>query len=239
MGDSRPLATWLVRRRGAIEAALAARPGVGLPPPASAEAEALRRFRSFAAAALRGPEGAEPSLEGLGLVETRVGALVDAWIEAAAALAGPDGPAVRDALGPLGARFRDALRATPGARRARGAPRPGRRRVVSAAIDRVADAFLAVDTQLGTIEDANPAAGALLGTPRDALLGRDALGFVREDARPAFWSQLDAVAEGSEARRFHSVWVDPDGRAVPVEASVSRFATRRRTLALFLARVAP
>ena len=237
MGDPRALATWLVRSRRAIDAEVARRPGPGLPAARSAEAEALRRFRSFAALALLHGERAQPSLEGLRVSERRATALLEAWVDAASATAGPDGAAVRAALSPLAMRYRQALRSTASARRAGGAPRPGRRRAVSAAIDRLADIFLAVDTESGTIEDANPAAGALLGTTRDELLGRDAMSFVPEPDRGAWWTQLDAVAEGGEARRFRSALQDTHGNTIQVDASITRFATRRRTLALFVARV--
>jgi PAS domain S-box-containing protein len=232
MGDPRDLALWLVRSRGVIEAQL----GDARPAPDSAEAEALRRFRSFALAALQPGRPAAPALEGLRVSERRANALVDAWLRAAAAAAGPNGEALRATLAPLAERFRAALCAAAPARRKSGAPRT--RRAVVAAIDRVADAFLAVDADSGTIEDANPAAGALLGTTRDALLGSDALRYVAEPERQAFEGELDAVAEGSEPRWFRCALVDGGGRRVSVDASVTRFRTRGRTLALFVARPA-
>ena len=168
--------------------------------------------------------------------ERRAAALLDAWLDAVAEAAGPDGSAVREILVPSVARFRGALRATTSARRASGAPRPSKRRAVSAAIDRVADAFLAIDTDTGNIADANPAAGALLGTTRDKLLGESALGFVPEPTHERWWTELDALAEGGEARRFRSVLRDGSGRSIDVEVSLTRFATRARTLALAVAR---
>jgi PAS domain S-box-containing protein len=230
MGDPRELALWLVRARGAIEARL----GPARPAPDSPEAEALRRFRSFALAALQPGRPAAPALEGLRVSERRAGALLDAWLAAAIAAAGPGGDALRASLAPLVERFRAALRATAPARRRSGAPRS--RRAVVAAIDRVADAFLAVDADSATIEDANPAAGALLGTTRDGLLGASALAYVTEAGRDAFRDELDAVAEGCEPRWLGLALLDAGGRAVPVEASVTRFRTRSRTLALFVAR---
>jgi PAS domain S-box-containing protein len=105
-----------------------------------------------------------------------------------------------------------------------------------AAIDRVCDAFLALDIEDGRIVDANPAAGALLGVARDALLGVDALSFVPDAQRDGWWVELDAVSEGAEPRRFATCVRDVRGRELPVECSVTRFATRERTLALVLAR---
>jgi PAS domain-containing protein len=86
------------------------------------------------------------------------------------------------------------------------------------------------------IADANPAAGALLGTTRDRLLGADVMAYVPADARELWWAQLDAVSEGSEPRRFHTSLQDVAGRPLAVDATVTRFATRSRTLALILAR---
>jgi PAS domain S-box-containing protein len=169
--------------------------------------------------------------------ERRVAALLSAWVEAAAEVAGPDGAALREALAPWLQTFQGSLRTTAVGRGRRGAPR-AQRRAVNAAIDRVADAFLAVDADTGQVVDANPAAGALLGVARDALLGVDATAFVSEDSRSAFLGELDAVAEGAEPRRFRGCLRDVQGGAVAVECSVTRFATRERTLALFLARLA-
>ena len=83
-------------------------------------------------------------------------------------------------LAPFVERFLLSLRDTARARRASGAPVSGQRRAVTAAIDRVCEAFLAIDVESGAIADANPAAGALLGTTRDRLLGADAMSFVPE-----------------------------------------------------------
>lgn len=231
------LAMWLVRERAAMEAALRAELGTALPPDDAPEAEALRRFRSFAAAALAGSRAAEPALEGLRVDARRAERLLGAWMQTAALHAGPgSGPAVRAALEPLVARFALALRSATPARRAAGVPQPGRRRAVAAAIDRVADAFLAVDADTAMIADANPAAGALLGAPREALLGSDAMGFVPEPARALWRAQLDAMLEGGEPRRFRTPLVDSHGRALRVDATVTRYATRARTLALVVAR---
>jgi PAS domain S-box-containing protein len=208
----------------------------GAAPAGAAEAEALRRFRSYLLLALAQDEPAAPALEGLRTGERRARRLLEAWLEAAAAEAGPDAASLRAALVPHLERFLLALRETSQARRASGAPLPGQRRAVSAAIDRVCDAFIAIDVETGAIADANPAAGALLGTTRDRLLGTDAMAFVPEDARESWWTQLDAVSEGAEPRRFRGALKDSSGRALAVDATVTRFSTRSRTLALVLAR---
>jgi PAS domain S-box-containing protein len=235
-GEARQLAAWLVARRREIEAAMPRALGAPLPAAASPEAEALRRLRSFATAALLHGDAAAPALDGLRVDLARAGPLLHAWLEAASEAAGPDAAAVRAALEPRVARFAVALRGCEAARRGAGAPRPGTRRAVAAAIDRVADVFLAIDTETGRIEDANPAAGALLGTTRDRLLGTSALDHVPEPARELWWSELDALAEGGEPRRFAAPLLDGSGRAIGVEARATRFATRQRTLALVVVR---
>jgi len=231
----RELAAWLLARRRTIDAAACERLG-GAPPAGSAEAEALRRFRSFALLALGQGEAGAPSLEGVRTGERRLRRWLEGWVEAAVELAGPEGQRVQSALAPLAERFLVAVRETAGARRASGAPRASKRRAVSAAIDRVCDAFLAIDADTGAIADANPAAGALLGTTRDRLLGSPAMDFVPEEARGLWWAQIDAMSEGSEPRRLRAPLCDASGRPLAVEATITRFATRSRTLALILAR---
>src|SRR5262245_8294841 len=206
---------WLVVRRGEIEAALVARLGPARPDPAGPESEVLRRFRSYAAAALRRGGAAQPALEGIVANERRVAALLAAWVDAAAEVAGPDDAgSLRDALGPCLRSFQASLRTSAVGRGRSGAPRT-QRRAVNAAIDRVADAFLAVDAQSGRVVDANPAAGALLGVARDALLGVEATAFVADTSRSDFLGELDAVAEGSEPRRFRGALRDAQGGEIP------------------------
>jgi PAS domain S-box-containing protein len=229
------LATFLIRNRSQIDARMNAQLGGAAPDPASPEAELLRRFRSCAAAALASGRPAEPALDGLRVHDRRAAALLDGWIGAAAAIGAPHGEAIESALRPLQHAFVARVRQSTGVRRAKGAAHT-KRRAVSAAIDRVADGFLAVDADSGQIVDANPAAGALLGVARDALLGVDAIAFVPSARRDAWWTELEAMTEGSEPRRFESTLVDNRGREIPVSCSVTRFATRERTLALVLAR---
>lgn len=215
---------------------MARRLGPAAPGPADPETEALRRFRSYAAASLRSGRTRAPALDGVRTPERRVAALLTAWIEAAGELAGDEGPALRRALEPLADRFRLALRGTGRTRRSSGAPRS--RRAVTAAIDRVADAFFAIDTESGRIVDANPAAGALLCVQRDALLGVEVTRFVPEDERDAWWTELDAVAEGDEPRGFRARLRDATGGPVTVHSRLSRFRSRGATLALVVARPA-
>ena len=162
--------------------------------------------------------------------------LLSAWVESAAQLAAPESDALRRTLKPLLDQFRLSLRTSSSGRRSR-APTSTPRRAVSGAIDRVADAFLAIDVSGATIVDANPAAGALLGVARDALLGLDLMAFV-PDAEEEYWSsQLDAIAESDESLRFEAHLKAVSGEAISIESSVSAFSTRSRTLALIVARL--
>jgi PAS domain S-box-containing protein len=229
------IASWLITKRPQIEAVMTSRLGPAAPGPAAVESEVLRRFRSFAAASLRRGVTAEPALEGIRAHERRVNALLAAWSDAAEEVAGDKGDAVRKALAPLLTYFRSSLRNTQGNRRSSGAPRTNRR-AVTAAIDRVADAFLAIDTDSGVIADANPAAGALLGIARDALLGVQAMAFVPTERHDSWWTELDAMTEGVESRRFESALQDRTGASISVECTITRFVTRGRTLALILLR---
>jgi PAS domain S-box-containing protein len=209
--------------------------GPARPEAGAAEAEVLRRFRSFACAALQRGTAAEPALDGLRANERRVLALLAAWSQAAAEVAGDQGAELAAALAPLLERFRTALRSTGTARRVRGAPR-GSRRAVVAAIDRVCDAFLAIDADSGRLVDANPAAGALLGVARDALLGVEANAFIEAGAQAEWSTALEAMTEGAEPRRFPLTLRDASGATIAVDCTATRFSTRERTLALVLAR---
>jgi len=218
---------------------MAVRLGRAAPRAADPEAEALRRFRSFAATALIRGEDATPSLEGLRLNERRLSALLAAWTDAAVEIAAGrfDGELPKK-LDPLSERFRLAVRSTGSGRRARGTPRTTRR-AVAAAIDRVSDAFLAIDVDSGEIVDGNPAAGSLFGVKRDALLGLPAMSFIPNEHQDAWWTQLDALCEGDDNRRFRAPMLDTRGKPIHVDASITRFATRGRTLALLLMRATP
>jgi PAS domain-containing protein len=234
------LASFLITRRSEIDAVMNLRLGPAAPGPGSPETEVLRRFRSFAASALRrGDDIAEPAIDGLQANQRRSAALIDSWAEAAAEVAGgagANGTSVRNALSPLIQRFQTLLKQTSSSRRSKGAPRT-KRRAVSAAIDRVSDLFLAIDANTGKIVDANPAAGSLLGVARDALLGVDALSFVPDLQHPTWWIEFDAITEGAEPRRFDASMRDVHGKDISVDCSITRFATRNRTLALIVARL--
>jgi len=230
------LATWLVRRRREIDQALARGGAVPIPSASSPELEALRRFRSFAASCLLRGERPAPSLDGLKIDDERLAALLRSWCEAAALESGPARQDVtRAALLPLATHFCATLRGTTRSRRRRGTVRTGRRAVL-AAIDRIADAFLAIDPDTGRIVDANPAAGALLGVQRDTLLESNVAAFLAGPDAEEWAAQIDAVAEGGEPARFQAALRDGAGLWVSLDVQVTRHATRQRTLALVVAR---
>jgi PAS domain S-box-containing protein len=229
------IAAWLVGKRLRIEQVMASRLGPAAPTPGSSETEALRRFRSYAVASLRRGAFGRPALDGIRVDERRASALVAAWCEAAAEVSGPHAGSVSEALQPIYLDFRTAMRTTSRGRRSRGAPRAGRRTIM-AAIDRICDAFFAVDADSGRIVDANPAAAALLGVARDALIDVEVASFMPADAQRGWWTVLDAVAESTEPRRFRAQLADTAGLAIAVDCTVTPLSTRHRTFALVVAR---
>jgi PAS domain S-box-containing protein len=227
------LAHWLAEQRVAIEREAART--AGALDPASSEAEALRRFRSFALLALaRG--AAAPSLEGLRVSPRRSAHAIDAWIAAACTLAGPDAQRVREPLAMLRAQFVAALSTGSAARSASAAPTPSARRAVASAIDRVADLFLAADVDTGAIVDANPAACGLLGIARPELLTRTLDSLSAPSDRALCGELLDAIAEGGEPQRTRLALLDSSGSATPLDVRVTRLVARGRALALLLGR---
>ena len=235
--ENRDLANWLMSQRLEIERVMQDRLGGAAPAAAGPEAETLRRFRTFTSTALMRGEAPRPVLEGLRPNERRVMALLTCWAEAASELAGPDAKVVGGALAPLLDAFRISIRTTGTSRKSSGRPR-ATRRAISAAIDRVADLYFALDTDSGEILDANPAAGAALGVARDALIGIEFNAFVPVDTQGPWWTALDAIAEGQDNHVFIASMQDRDGSPLRLEASATRYVRPQRTLALILARPA-
>ncbi len=232
---NRDLATWLVSQRLEIEGVMQNRLGAAAPADSGPEAETLRRFRTFSSTALMRGEAPRPVLDGLRPNERRVMALLTTWAEAATELAGPDAPVVAEALAPLLDAFRLAIRTTGTQRKTSGRPR-ATRRAITAAIDRVADLYFAIDVDSGVILDANPAAGAALGVARDALIGIEFNAFVPTDLQGPWWTSLDTIAEGQESVVFTASMQDREGRRLRLEASATRYLRSNRTLALVIAR---
>lgn len=235
MQPNPPLARWLLSQRQAIEARLGEQLGPAAPRASGPEAETLRRFRTFASTALLRGESPPPALDGLRPDERRVMSLLSAWKDVAVGLAGDAGHDLGAALDPLLAQFRLALRTSSSGRRRRTNPRAPRR-AVAGAIDRVADAFLAIDVSGASVVDANPAAGALLGVERDSLFGLDLMGFIPKEDQPGWWNSLDAIAESHESLRFEARLKDTSGQTISAAASATAFVSRGRTLALVLLR---
>lgn len=232
---NRELSSWLMNQRLEIEKVMHARLGAAAPAAAGPEAETLRRFRTFASTALMRGEAPRPVLDGLRPNERRVMALLTCWAESATELAGPEHELVAAALAPLLDAFRLAIRTTGVKRKTSGRPR-ATRRAITAAIDRVADLYFALDVDSGEILDANPAAGAALGVARDALIGIEFNAFVPTDTQGPWWTALDAIAEGQENLAFLASMQDREGRTIRLEASASRYLRSNRTIALILAR---
>jgi len=224
-------------QRHEIERVMQNRLGAAAPAASGPEAETLRRFRTFTSTALMRGEAPRPVLDGLRPNERRVMALLTCWAESASELAGPDHSVVDRALAPLLDAFRLAIRTTGSKRKTSGRPR-ATRRAISAAIDRVADLYFAVDTDSGEILDANPAAGAALGVARDALIGIEFTAFVPVDNQGPWWTALDAVAEGQDSHVFMASMQDREGQSLRLEISATRYLRTQRTLALILARPA-
>ena len=62
------------------------------------------------------------------------------------------------------------------------------------------------------------------------------MGFVPAADHENWWTELDAMTEGAESRRFDSQLQDHTGLSIPVDCTMTRFETRGRTLALVLIR---
>ena len=177
--------------------------------------------------ALRG-DPPPPPLDGLRVSPEQAGRWIVGWVRVACREAGPGGSWVAEVMKPLAARFQTALRSTSHTRSGRGQPRRSNRRLVTAAIDRIADAYLAVDVESGAAVDANPAAGALLGSPL--------ADWVANAHRSALAVELDSLTEGSDVRAFRLDLCDRNGRSIAVELRMTRYAARGRELALLVAR---
>lgn len=84
------------------------------------------------------------------------------------------------------------------------------------------DAFLVTD-QKGTIEEANAAAGELLGVPSALLPNKSLLAYLDAEARGEFESRLRRLAESGRLDKWALAIEGRDGRIVPMEATASRF----------------
>ncbi len=234
---------FLDRFRGTIEDEIDRRLGRGEPPP-EARLEVVRRFRSFVRLASVDLDAARPSLDGLGGnspagLEKAIEVAVDV-----ACLCDPP-PAVQQALRVLEARFRTGIRRIMRPSEPERKQRRGRRRAlhggkrVRAAIDRIGDAYLALDLETGRLADLNPAAEALLGTPAVTVIEKPFADLIEPEARPAFGDLEARLDADEETAPFSLALRRGEGNAVPVEVSVASHTISGRRLAIFIAREQP
>jgi PAS domain S-box-containing protein len=239
----REAAFFLDRYRATIEAEVDRRLERQEPPPA-ARLEIVRRFRSYCRLASIYPDAARPSLDGLAgndatALERAVTTAVDVACECGPPLA------VADALRSLETRFRTGLRRVlqPEPIEERDATGPkGRRRLpnagkrVRSAIDRIGDAYLALNLDTGRIFDVNPAAENLFGASADALLERAISEFVHPDDRRVFDDLEARLDAGEEAGPLGFAFARPGGERVAVELTAAVHTISGKRLAILVAR---
>jgi PAS domain S-box-containing protein len=231
---------FLDRFRATIEDEVDRRLGRGEPSP-EARLEIVRRFRSFVRLASIDLDSARPSLDGLG---GNSPAGLEKAIEIAVDVAGLCEPpaAVMESLRGLEARFRTGIRRIMRPSEPERKQRRGRRRAlhggkrVRAAIDRIGDAYLALDLESGRLADLNPAAEVLLGAPAVTVIERPFVDLIEPEARPAF-GELEARLDADEDTGPVALALQRhEGKAVPVEVSVANHTISGRRLAIFIAR---
>jgi PAS domain S-box-containing protein len=239
MADLRAAALFLDQYRRTIDAEVDRRLAREEPPP-DVRLEIIRRFRSFCRLASIGISNARPSLDGLGgqnafALERAVQTGVRVAIEC-----GPPGAVVR-ALEDLSASFRAGIRRSflpeesPKKRRSRKRfPNAGKR--VRSAIDRIGDAYIALNLDTGQLFDVNPIAEHLLGTKAEHLLGRTFADLIAEVDRSEF-TQLEARLDAGEDAGPTEIGITrTDGERVPIEVTVSSHTIGGKRLAIFIAR---
>ena len=227
------------RYRSAIEAEVHRRLD-GAEPTPDARAEIIRRFRTYCRLASLNTNAARPSLDGLGgnepaALERALSVAVEIAIEC-----GPE-PAVASALRQMEQQFRAGIRRLmlPVERRKQ---RKGRRRMpnagkrVRSAIDRISDAYLALNLDTGKIFDVNPAAEALLGADAARLLDQSLEKLISPQYRQ-FYADLEARLDaGEDSGPVEIVLERPNGDFVRVECLISQHTIASKRLAIFTAR---
>ncbi len=235
----RATALFLDRHRSAIEAEVDRRLGRAEPPPA-ARAEIVRRFRSFCRLASLDLSSARPSLDGLGGISPDG---LEQAISTAVEVARSCAPAreVEQALQLLAARFRGGIRhlmrppAPPAQRRGRKKlPNAGKR--VRAAIDRINDAYVALNLDTGKIYDLNPAAETLFAADAAKLLDREFEELVEPALLPQYQSLQARLDAGEDPGKTEMVFARANGECVPVELTISNHTIAGRRIAIFIAR---
>jgi PAS domain S-box-containing protein len=234
---------FLDRYRGTIEDEVDRRLGRREPPPA-ARREVVRRFRSFSRLASIDLDSARPSLDGLGgnspaALEQAIEVAVDV-----ACLCEPE-PSVAEALRSLEARFRTGIRRTLRPAEPERRARRGRRRALHggrrlrAAIDRISDAYLALDLESGKLADLNPAAEALLGTPAVTLIEKPFADLLAPEAVARFADVEARLDAGEDVSPTVLHFRGAEGASVAAEVSAASHAISGRRLAVFVARERP
>ncbi|NRA01307.1 MAG: PAS domain S-box protein [Myxococcales bacterium] len=235
----RAAALFLTRHRAAIEAEVDRRLGRAEPPPA-ARAEIVRRFRSFCRLASLDLSSARPSLDGLAGTSPEG---LERAISTAVQVARSCGPApdIEQALQSLGARFRGGIRQlmrpseSPVRKRGRRKlPNAGRR--VRAAIDRINDAYVALNLDTGRIYDLNPAAETLFAADAAKLLDREFEELVEPALLPQYQSLQARLDAGEDPGRTEMVFARTNGERVPVVLTISNHTIGGRRIAIFVAR---
>jgi PAS domain S-box-containing protein len=83
------------------------------------------------------------------------------------------------------------------------------------------DPYLVTD-QKGIIEEANAAAGNLLGVPSALLVRKPLIGYLNTEARAEFEARLDGLTSSGRLDKWALAMETTDGRLVPMEATASR-----------------
>ncbi len=227
------------RYRGAIEAELNRRMSGSEPTP-EARAEIIRRFRTYCRLASLDINTARPSLDGLGgnephALERALSVTVEIAVEY-----GPT-PEVATALQKMEKMFRAGIRRIMRPVEGR-KQRKGRRRMpnagkrVRAAIDRIGDAYLALNLDTGKVFDLNPAAETLLGADAEKILDQSFENLIATQDH-AFYRDLEARLDADEdAGSCELVLARPNGDFVRVEFMIACHTIASKRLAIFTAR---
>ena len=90
------------------------------------------------------------------------------------------------------------------------------------------DGMIVHDVETGRVVDANPAAGAMHGYAREALVGLQTTALIHPDSRPLFGEYVQVVQAGG-ALQPQMVHVRRDGSSFYVEWSGAALAWRAST----------
>ncbi len=230
----------LERYRGAVEAEVNRRMGREEPPP-EVRAEIVRRFRTYCRLASLAVATARPSLDGLGgnspaSLERALGRAVEVALEC-----GPTAEVAR-ALVEMQASFLAGMRRIMSPRESERKKQRGRRKVpnagkrVRAAIDRIGDAYVALNLDTGKIFDVNPASEALFGTEAEHLLERPLENLVAPQDKRTYADLESRLDAGEDSGPLEITFARPNGDFVSVETLISQHTIAGRRLAIFTLR---